>query len=122
MYHLSHSINQLYKDYLSKATKTNISLDLDFSDPTLQVQHPSEIKQIIQSYLDFAIKSRPVSPKKSTIIVQIMPTKIIIKDSFYQFNQVKTKEFLAKITESSDRKITFSSRIGFGSSFSIPLE
>ena len=108
MARLSIAINEIYLKFLPMAEKVGITLDLDFPDPTIEVEDTERIKKDLEKSLKTAVGKRP----KSTIKITVVRGKIIVTDSETVLSK-QMCEFL------SVGHIKVKSKVGFGTTVTI---
>lgn len=113
MFRLSLIINEIYNKYLPLAEKSNISLNLDFCDPTQTIDTPESIQDDLEKHLNSLIKNHR-NGDRSEIKLSVRKNAITITD-----NQTILSKTLCNLL--SGEHITVKSRIGFGTTVTIPL-
>ncbi len=108
MSRLSIAINEIYLKFLPIAEKVGITLDLDFPDPTIEVEDTERIKKDLEKSLKTVVGRKP----KSTIKIFVERGKIVLSDS----ETVLSKQMCEIL---SVGHIRVKSKLGFGTTVTI---
>ena len=111
MIRLSIIINEIYLKYLPLAEKMGITLNLDFSDSTVETKDAERVKKDLEKTLRKAVTKANRSPKNQ-IKIYVNGRQIIIEDE----NTVLSKAVCTLLTRPH---FTVKSKVGFGTTVTI---
>ena len=111
MYRLSLIISEIYNKYLPLAEQDGIVLNLDFSDTTKEISDPDRIKQFLDEHLDSTLKRSD----RGEVTIGVDHEAITITDTA----TVLSPTACALL---SNRFISVTSRVGFGTTIRIFLQ
>ena len=103
MYRISAIIEAAFSEFLLRAEKRGVGLDLDFPDPTMRVERPSLIRGPLNEQLALAVKR---AEKK--VSLEVEKNVIIIRDDGVALTPQQTREL------ETFENVKARSRVGFG--------
>lgn len=108
---LENVINPIFLKFSGRFAKRGHSLDLDLRYPNLAIDHPEKVSVPLTFYLSFIEKEG----RHTRVTISSTRASVIIKD----IETVLTPEQLGLFKTDA---ISASSRLGFGTKITIPLE